>query len=185
MALAGLSVASAAAVAATDSLLVAIGKLQGQINALASGKLDKGATAASADKLAAARTINEVPFDGTANITITAADPNSVNKTGDTFTGKFAVGSTASRDAGMYGTYDSAKTGHVWSMGTAYAIPADGSTFGTLYGLAYKHTNNATGGTMAGGHQIVVCQGGTAHVALGMAGGIWTSGNIYAGGTVS
>lgn len=95
-------------------------------------------------------------------------------------TGKFSPQSTSNRSAGMYGTYDSTKTGHVWSMGPAYAIPDDGSTFGNLYGLAYKHTNNATGGTMAGGHQIVVCSAGTAGVALGMAGGIWTSGNITA-----
>ena len=96
----------------------------------------------------------------------------------DTFTGKLAVGSTTIRGAGMYGTYDSTKTGHVWSMGTAYAIPNDGSTFGTLYGMAYKHTNNPTGGTMAGGHQIVVCSNGTPGVSLGMAGNVWTSGQF-------
>jgi hypothetical protein len=102
-----------------------------------------------------------------------------------TFGGKIAPLSTAFRSYGTYGVYDVAKIGHVWSMGTAYAIPDDGSTFGTLYGLAYKHTTNPTGGTMAGGHQIVVCSNGSANVAFGMTGGVWTSGNIYAGGTVS
>jgi len=45
----------------------------------------------------------------------------------------------------MYGIYDSYKTGHIWSMGTAFQIPNNGSNFGNLYGLAYKHTNNPTG----------------------------------------
>lgn len=134
--------------------------------------------AATATKLATARTINGVAFDGTANISIT--DPTSIAKAGDTITGKIAVGSTTSRSAGMYGTYDSTKIGHVWSMGTGYAIPDDGSTFGSLYGMAYKHTNNATGGTMAGGHQIVFCSAGTPGSAIGLAGGIWTSGNVTA-----
>lgn len=94
--------------------------------------------------------------------------------------GKIYPTSTSYRQAGMYGVYDSTKIGHVWSMGTAYAIPSDGSTFGNLYGLAYKHTNNTTGGTMAGGHQILVVQNGTAGVALGMGGNIWCSGTVSA-----
>jgi hypothetical protein len=65
--LTGLSTASSAAVVATDTLLVAIGKLQAQIN----GKLDSTATAAAATKLATARNINGVAFDGTADITVT------------------------------------------------------------------------------------------------------------------
>ncbi|SUE95810.1 tail fiber protein H [Ectopseudomonas mendocina] len=134
--------------------------------------------AATATKLATARTINGVAFDGSANISI--QDPTSIAKAGDTITGKISVGNTANRSAGMYGIYDSTKTGHVWSMGTGYAIPDDGTDFGTLYGMAYKHTNNATGGTMAGGHQIVFCNAGTPGAAIGMAGNIWTSGNVTA-----
>lgn len=94
--------------------------------------------------------------------------------------GKIYPTSTSYRQAGMYGVYDSYKIGHVWSMGTGYVIPSDGSTFGNLYGLAYKHTNNTTGGTMAGGHQILVVQKGTAGVALGMGGNIWCSGTVSA-----
>ena len=100
--------------------------------------------------------------------------------TSSTFTGKLSVGSTTTRDAGVYGIYDSTKTGHIWSMGTDYAIPADGSTFGTLYGIAYKHTNNTTGGDMAGGHQVVFCDYGIPGVAIGLGGGIWTSGRVTA-----
>lgn len=55
-----------AAVVATDSLLAAIGKIQTQLN----NRLLTTGTAAAATKLATARTINGVNFDGTANITI-------------------------------------------------------------------------------------------------------------------
>ena len=85
----------------------------------------------------------------------------------DTFTGKLSVGSTSSRSAGIYGIYDSYKTGHIWSIGTAYDIPNDGSNFGNLYGLAYKHTNNTTGGTMGGSHQMVWCDNGSARGSIG------------------
>lgn len=71
--MAGLSTASATAVTAADSLLAALGKLQAQITSLGDNKLDKAAAAASATKLATARTINGVAFNGTANITISAA----------------------------------------------------------------------------------------------------------------
>ncbi|MFR5660494.1 MAG: tail fiber domain-containing protein, partial [Butyricimonas faecihominis] len=99
-----------------------------------------------------------------------------VSRSVDTsITSKIIVGGS-SRDGGMYGTYDSTKTQSIWSMGIAYKCATDGSNFGGLYGLAYKHTNNATGGTMAGGHQMVWCQSGTPCCALGN--GIWTSGSI-------
>ena len=89
---------------------------------------------------------------------------------------------TAYRDHGVYGHYDSNKTNHIWSMGSAYRSSAAGTNFGNLYGLAYKHTNNATGGTMASGHQMVWCQNGTPNSAMGT--NIWTSGSIIVGGTV-
>lgn len=85
---------------------------------------------------------------------------------------------SANRDEGIFGTYDSTKTQHIWSMGTAYRNNSAGTNFGNLYGLAYKHTNNSTGGTMAGGHQMVWCQNGTGYAAMGS--NIWTSGNVTA-----
>ena len=139
---------------------------------------DSATTAAAATKLATARTINGVAFDGTANITV--VDAGAVRATGDTITGKISVGDTLKRSAGMYGIYDSTKICHVWSMGTGYTIPDDGTTFGNLYGMAYKHTNNTTGGTMAGGHQIVFANNGTPGAAIGLAGGMWTSGLVTA-----
>tara|TARA_Y100000385_G_scaffold163416_1_gene169353 strand:+ start:683 stop:2146 length:1464 start_codon:yes stop_codon:yes gene_type:complete len=82
------------------------------------------------------------------------------------------------RDHGMFGTYVSTKTAQIWSMGTAYRNHASGTNFGNLYGLAYKHTNNSTGGTMASGHQMVWCQNGSPKAAMGT--NIWTSGNVTA-----
>ena len=82
------------------------------------------------------------------------------------------------RDHGMFGTYDSNKTQHIWSMGAAYRNHSSGTNFGSLYGFAYKHTNNATGGTMAGSHQAVWCHAGSPKCALGT--NIWTSGNVTA-----
>ncbi|BCR26629.1 phage tail protein [Aquipseudomonas alcaligenes] len=73
--LTGLSTATNAAVVATDSLLVAIGKLQAQVNS----KLNATANAVSASKLDTGRTIalggdlsGSATFDGTTNITINA-----------------------------------------------------------------------------------------------------------------
>ena len=95
----------------------------------------------------------------------------------DTFSGGLV--STA-RDEGIFGTYDSYKTDHIWSMGKAYKNHASGTNFGSLYGLAYKHTNNSTGGTMAGGHMMVWCENGTGKSAMGT--NIWTSGTVSASG---
>jgi len=82
--LTGLSTATATAVAATDTLLVALGKLQAQVTSLGNSKLDKTATAAAATKLATARSINGVPFDGTANITVADATKEPVIAAGTT-----------------------------------------------------------------------------------------------------
>lgn len=91
--------------------------------------------------------------------------------------------STSTRSAGMYGVYDSAKIGHIWSMGTTYKISDDGANFGNLYGFAYKHTNNATGGNMATGHQAVWCENGTPRVAIGT--NFWVANSATVGGSLS
>jgi hypothetical protein len=90
----------------------------------------------------------------------------------------YLVNETAYRDRGVYGSYDSNKTNHIWSMGTAYKSSATGVNFGNLYGLAYKHTNNATGGALASGHQMVWCQNGGPTSAMGS--NVWTSGDVIA-----
>ena len=90
----------------------------------------------------------------------------------------YLVNETSYRNRGVYGNYNSTKTNHIWSMGVAYKNHASGTNFGNLYGLAYKHTNNTTGGNMAGGHQMVWCSNGTGRSAMGD--NIWTSGNVKA-----
>lgn len=97
--------------------------------------------------------------------------------------GKIVPHSTATRRSGVYGVYDATKIGHIWSMGSAYQIADDGSTFGNLYGFAYKHTTNTTGGTMASGHQAVWCENGTPKVAMGT--NFWVANNATIAGTLS
>lgn len=89
--------------------------------------------------------------------------------------GKIVPYSTATRRSGVYGVYDSTKIGHIWSMGSAYQIADDGANFGNLYGFAYKHINNTTGGTMANGHQAVWCENGVPKVAIGS--NLWVANN--------
>jgi len=92
----------------------------------------------------------------------------------DSFSGGLV---STSRDEGIFGTYNSTLTDQIWSMGTAYKNNASGANFGNLYGLAYKHTNNTTGGTMAGGHQVVWCTNGVPKAAMGE-NGLWSSGSL-------
>lgn len=127
------------------------------------------------------------PWSSSASYASIRANANNLTLESATasISGKFSPSSGAKRSAGMYGVYSAANIGHVWSMGTQYAIPDDGADFGTLYGIAYKHTTNPTGGTMAGGHQIVYCFNGTPNVAVGLAGGIWNNGNYVGVGSVS
>lgn len=94
----------------------------------------------------------------------------------DSFSGDLV--STA-RNRGLFGVYDASKTDHIWSMGAAYRNSSTGADFGNLYGLVYKHTNNPTGGTMAGGHQAVWCDNGVPKAALGHD-GVWGT-HVYDG----
>lgn len=108
----------------------------------------------------------------------TAADVAALSTSGGTFSGDLI---SSSRNGGVFGTYDSTKTDQIWSIGTSYRNSADGSNFGNLYGLAYKYTNNTTGGYMAGGHQAVWCENGTPRSALGQH--VWSSGRFISDGT--
>lgn len=92
------------------------------------------------------------------------------------------VSSDTNRSAGMYGSYDSTKISHIWSIGTKYTIDNAGANFGNLYGFAYKNTSNTTGGTMADGHQAVWCHNGVPQVSLGI--NIWAKGKIYEQGAL-
>jgi hypothetical protein len=84
----------------------------------------------------------------------------------------------------MYGIYSPTKLAHIWSMGTAYKVAADGSTGGNLYGLCYSYEPNyeVTGsnpGARSGlGHQMQWRAGGSTHTAIGN--GIYTTGSVTA-----
>ena len=133
-----------------------------------SGPLSGNATTATT--LQTARTINGVSFNGSANITV--ADGTKLPLAGGTMTGNIVYGDS-NRNSSEIGTYDPAKTQQIWAMGSGYLSNAAGTNFGALYGAAYKHTNNTTGGTMAGGHQMVWCQGGTGTSAIGRGMDFW------------
>jgi hypothetical protein len=110
---------------------------------------------------------------------------NALPKSGGTMTGTITTNSdivSTGRDNGVFGVYNSALTDQIWSMGTAYRNHASGTNFGNLYGLAYKHTNNSTGGTMAAGHQMVWCSNGTPKSAMGD--NLWTANHLTIGGNV-
>jgi len=91
----------------------------------------------------------------------------------------YLVNETGYRNRGVYGSYNSSKTNHIWSMGTNYKNHASGTNFGNLYGLSYKHTNNSTGGTMGGGHQMVWCNNGSARGAIGYD-SVWHTSSVRA-----
>jgi uncharacterized protein YijF (DUF1287 family) len=94
-------------------------------------------------------------------------------KAGGTMTGNTVVNNYG---IGQVGVYSATKYQHVWSMGSAYLLAANGSTAGTLYGIAYSHTNMG-GQTKAGlAHQALFMLNGTTKTAIGS--GIWTSGVI-------
>lgn len=93
--------------------------------------------------------------------------------------GKIVPHSTATRRSGVYGVYDSAKIGHIWSMGTNYMIADDGSGFGNLYGFAYQYSSSLR----AIGHQAVWCVNGNPRVAIGD--NFWVANAATIGGTLT
>jgi hypothetical protein len=90
----------------------------------------------------------------------------------------------SSRDAGYYGSYDPTRLAHIWSMGTAYDISADGTSASNIYGLTYSYNPNYQGtgnnpGAISGlGHQMQWRNAGTTQSAIGT--GIYTIGNVTA-----
>ncbi len=86
---------------------------------------------------------------------------------------------------GVFGVYSASKYQHVWSMGTAYKGPVDGTStgnIGNLYGLAWSYNPdyNAVGNNAQSkvglGHQLLLANNGTTRTALGT--GIWTQGHV-------
>ena len=63
---------------------------------------------------------------------------------------------------GVYGKYSSTRLQHLWSMGTSYKLPDDGTTAGNLYGIAWSHPNAGTigGANQLGSHGMLILQNG-------------------------
>ena len=101
--------------------------------------------------------------------------------TADTFTKTLTMGTQVALVAnnygrGVFGIYDSTRYQHVWSMGAAYKLTDDGTGAGSLYGIAYTHTNKG-GQSKAGlSHQALFMTNGVTRTAIGT--GMWTSGLI-------
>ena len=77
---------------------------------------------------------------------------------------------------GIVGLYESTRYQGVYAMGDAYKLAADGASTGTLYGLAWTHTNVGGESKSGLGHQLLIMDNGVTKSAIGI--GIWTSGTI-------
>jgi hypothetical protein len=77
---------------------------------------------------------------------------------------------------GMVGLYSDVRYQAVFAMGDSYKLPVNGTTTGSLYGIAWTHTNIG-GESKAGlGHQALFMMNGRTYTAIGS--GIWTDGTI-------
>lgn len=83
----------------------------------------------------------------------------------------------------IVGLYNSGVYQGIYAMGDGYKLPVGGATPGSLYGLAWTHTN--VGGQSKAGlsHQMLVMENGVTKTAIGT--GIWTAGTITASGTIT
>ncbi len=206
--LTGLSAATATAAAATDSVLIAIGKLQGQINALATEKLNATANAASATKLAAARTISltgdvsgSVAFDGSGNVSLVASVSDdshnhviaNVDGLQAALDAKLAVGGgrvtgNLTVDTGIDGGYGNGNGGSaawgacIWGMGQSYDGVGANDSFAptSMYGVAWIRGLHASHDTQIG-EGVYVYQAGNLKGGIGSA-GIKTTGVFYGSG---
>lgn len=145
--LTGLSTATAAALVATDSVLVAFGKLQAQLN----NKLDASGTAASASKLSPGASINGVPFDGTGNITVADSTKEPTVSAGTT--SQYWRGDKAWRDLAT-DVRVSALTG--LSVATSTAITATDTVIAGLGKLQAQITSLTS---VAGGKEPAISAG--------------------------
>lgn len=159
--LAGLSSATNSAITAADSLIVALGKLQAQLN----NKLGVADNAVSATKLLTARSINTVPFDGTADIAVSNILPGV--------------------EAG-YGTNNAGSNNwaaNIWGMGPAYRGSGLNTSYtpGDVYGLVWVRTSHANADA-AIGEGLYIYQAGNLKGGIGSL-GIKTSGTFAGDGS--
>lgn len=101
--------------------------------------------------------------------------------------GNLRSGSNIYADAnygyGLVGVYSDTRYQGVFAMGDSYKLPADGTSTGNLYGIAWTHSN--IGGQSKPGlqHQALFMINGATQTAIGS--GIWTIGSITANGGIN
>ena len=76
----------------------------------------------------------------------------------------------------VVGVYSSTRYQGVYAMGDAYKLAADGASTGSLYGIAWTHTNVGGESKSGLGHQALFMMNGRTYTAIGS--GIWTDGTI-------
>ena len=79
---------------------------------------------------------------------------------------------------GIYGVYSSVRYQHVWSMGSSWRLPANGTTTGNLYGMAWSHPNRGGAAGNLDSHGLLILINGGFGSAMSYS--IRASGNITA-----
>jgi len=77
---------------------------------------------------------------------------------------------------GLVGLYSAERYQGVFAMGDSYKLSADGTSSGSLYGIAWTHANVGGQSKSGLGHQMLIMESGTTTTAIGR--GIWTNGLI-------
>jgi hypothetical protein len=73
---------------------------------------------------------------------------------------------------GVVGVYSATRYQGVFSMGDSYKLSADGTSAGTLYGIAWTHSNIGGQSKSGLGHQALFMENGVTQTAIGN--GVWT-----------
>ncbi|MBV5282156.1 MAG: hypothetical protein JZU53_06920 [Paludibacter sp.] len=81
----------------------------------------------------------------------------------------------------LVGTYTSDRLQGIFAMGDAYKLPADGTSGGNHYGLAWSHPNAGGQAVNLSSHGLLVMQAGTTMAAIST--NIWCSGQFNGNGT--
>jgi hypothetical protein len=79
---------------------------------------------------------------------------------------------------GLYGVYSSVRYQNVWSMGSSWRLPANGTTTGNLYGMAWSHPNRGGAAGNLDSHGLLILINGGFGSAMSYS--IKASGNVTA-----
>jgi hypothetical protein len=67
---------------------------------------------------------------------------------------------------GVFGLYSSTRYQHLWSMGTAYKLPDDGTTTGNLYGVAWSYPSAGGAAANLSDHGMLIINNGLYRAAI-------------------